>query len=341
MGRPEITATSANGRARSANSAGTPGRGRAPVGSGTMAASVPSKSRNSALVRRIGRHAAEQGAGAPPRPRRRRRGQRQGAVVVVVVEARSCPMTTITSRPRRRADRRGRRDGRTWAGFTPMARGDGRRLLLLARRVVHGRGRLVRGGVDGRLHLPPAGADHRRVVGGQPVGARGVGHHHADRAGRDRASWWSCSPALGARGGWSWWWWWWWWWPAPSSSSTLRRRARWSAGGGHGGLGAARRAAHAGAGPDRNEDGDGDDEEDQDTPRPARRRANRTCPSGAARHPLGVQPALRPSARRKPLRWWGGGSRSGGCSLGASARVAQSVEHFTCNALGGLPRRTV
>ena len=60
--------------------------------------------------------------------------------------------------------------------------GDGRRLLLLARRVVDGRGRLGGGGVDGRLHRPAAGADDRRVVGGQPVRAGGVGHDDAGRA---------------------------------------------------------------------------------------------------------------------------------------------------------------
>ena len=48
MGRPEITATRSKRAASSASSAGTPGSGRAPTGSSTMADRVPSKSRNSA-----------------------------------------------------------------------------------------------------------------------------------------------------------------------------------------------------------------------------------------------------------------------------------------------------
>ena len=98
MGRPEITATNAKGMASSARRAGTPGSGRAPVGSSTMDASVPSKSRNSAL--RSGSAASgRSGAGRRARAVARRSHRQEVAVVVVVVEARSWPMTTTTSVP--------------------------------------------------------------------------------------------------------------------------------------------------------------------------------------------------------------------------------------------------
>ena len=85
-------------------------------------------------------------------------------------EARSEPMTTTTSVPvtpltgvdvvmRERPGRRLDADGG----------GDGARLLLLPGRVVDGRRRHRGGGVDRRLHGPTAGADERRVVGGQTV----------------------------------------------------------------------------------------------------------------------------------------------------------------------------
>ena len=117
MGRPEITATSANGLARSASKAGTPGSGRASLGSLTMAAIVPSKSKNSALGARLGRQRSQE-------RRQARRGvarsrQRQ-AVVVVVEAARSEPMTTTTSIPVTPLTGVAVVMGRTWAGLTPM-----------------------------------------------------------------------------------------------------------------------------------------------------------------------------------------------------------------------------
>jgi hypothetical protein len=71
-----------------------------------MAASVPSKSRNSAL---------RAGCGVA------RRGQRQeDAVVVVAVAARSAPMTTTTSVPVTPLTGVAVVSGSTWAGLTPM-----------------------------------------------------------------------------------------------------------------------------------------------------------------------------------------------------------------------------
>ena len=237
---------------------------------------------------RLGRHAPERRGELRRGLARAVVGQRQeDAVVVVVVEARSCPMTTITSRPLVALDRGGRRDGEDLGGLHPDGVRDGRRLGLEPRRVVDGRRRLARGGVDGRLHRPAAGADHRRVVGSQAVGARRVGHHHADRAGGDRGRCGGAPRALLAVVGWSSWW-----WPAPwSSSSSLRRRARWSAWwwAPWSGRCSARRSRWGGSRPQRGwrrrrRRGPGH-------PPPAPRRANRTCLSAAARRPLGVQPA--------------------------------------------------
>jgi hypothetical protein len=57
--------------------------------------------------------------------------------------------------------------------------------------------------------------------------------------------------------------------------------------------------------------------------------------SSTVRHPLRVQPAPAPRLKQAfPLVARGAGPQA--CNLGRSARVAQLVEHFTCN--GGLGR---
>ena len=195
------------------------------------------------------------------------------------------------------------------------------------RRVVDGRGRHLRGGVDGRLHRPAAGADDRRVVGGQAVGARAVGHHDAHRAVGDRGRGGRRTPSC--RGGRSWWsrrrW--------SSSAPRRRRSSSWSrravVGTSWSGRRSARRSRWDGSrprpgSPRRRRRGPG-------RPPPGRPRANRTCLSAAARRPLRCPacPAPPPEASLSAGR--AGDRGRGRCSLGRSARVAQSVEHFTCN----------
>ena len=115
-------------------------------------------------------------AAASPAPGkvRRRHGRRRAST------ARSSPMTTTTSVPVTPLTGVGARERQHLGRLDADGGGDGRRLLL-ARRVVHGRGRLGGRRVDRRLHRPAAAADDRRVVRGQPVGARGVGHDDTDR----------------------------------------------------------------------------------------------------------------------------------------------------------------
>ena len=98
MGRPEMTATRAKRDARSASSAGTPGRGRAPTGSGTMAESVPSKSRNSALCAGSAASGSSSAGSAGDGGGTFRQASAAGRQAPDVA-ARSWPMITITSTP--------------------------------------------------------------------------------------------------------------------------------------------------------------------------------------------------------------------------------------------------
>ena len=171
-----------------------------------MPASVPSKSRNSALragSAASGWSSAGRRAAAPPRrhPRRARSGT---GCRDVVLEARSWPMTTTTSMPVafRSTGRRGRQRQHL-CRLHPDGGGDRRRRLLHARRVVDGRGRLRRRRVDGCLHRPSAGADDRGVVRGQ---ARWCSSRWPRRRSpcSARPSW-SSSARRGVPP-WSWWW---------------------------------------------------------------------------------------------------------------------------------------
>ena len=182
VGRPETTATRANERARSARREATPGSGRRPVGSSTMAASVPSKSRNSPACAGPAARGAQDGQ-VRPGVARAGLGQEE-ATVVVVSDARSWPMTTTTSAPVTPLTDTAAVSGRTCTASRRW-RWRGRRLLLEARCVVDGRRRLARRRVDGCSHFPAAAPDDGRVVGRQSVGLRSVGHDDADGAGRD------------------------------------------------------------------------------------------------------------------------------------------------------------
>ena len=115
VGRPEITATSANGTASSARRAGTPGSGRAPrvLDDGRQR---PVEIEEQRAARRLGRQRPQQFRQA--RRGVARRGQRQ--VVVVVAAARSAPMTTTTSMPVTPVTGVDVVSGSTWAGLTPM-----------------------------------------------------------------------------------------------------------------------------------------------------------------------------------------------------------------------------
>ena len=295
--RPGRSAT-----ARSASSAGTPGRGRAPTGSGTMAASVPSKSRNSApcagsAARGRARPAAPGTASAARAPSRHVGRQAPGAA------ARSWPMTTITSSPDVGADWRGGADRQHLGRLHADGGGDGRGGLLLARRVVDGGGRLAGAGVGRRLHVPPSRADHGRVVGGQPVGGGGVGHDHADRGVRRTVvvvvvvPW--CRRRRGGRRG-----------------RLPRRRRR----------GAARHRRRRGGGraagrPGRRRHGAGPVGHEHDASPRRRRPGSQPALSGESDDPargrLGIHggsslPCAPPCARRKHLRWW--------CSRGCGPR---------------------
>ena len=180
MGRPEITATSAKRRGelgqqrRHARGAGARlGRVRR-----RWPASVPSKSRNSAL--RAGsaasgcRSAGRRAAASP------RRGQRQEPAVVVVPPGPADDHDDVGAGDA--VDRRGRRERQHLGRLHADGGGDGRRRLPAgpprSRRPTSPRWSTAS---IGRLHRPAAGADDRRVVRGQPVGARGVGHDDAHR----------------------------------------------------------------------------------------------------------------------------------------------------------------
>ncbi len=338
VGRPEITATSAKRTARLGQQRrARPGSGRAPGGSSTMAASVPSKSRNSALragSAASGRRSAGRRAAASPAAGNVRSARWSSSCVV----ARSAPMTTTTSMPVTPLTGVARRERQHLGRLDADGGGDGRRRLLLARGVVDGRGGLGRGRVDRRLHRPAAGADDRRVVRGQPVGARcALATTTLTGSGRPSSSSWS--PPL---------------WPALVVGRGGRRgggRRRGRAAGGRRGRAARPRSPRWSAswsaccsrwGASRPPRG----------PPPPRRRAMRTAaartiesepdvPVCGCSSSIGGPACPCTPARSKPFRWSGRGRWSQACSLGRSARVAQLVEHFTCNALGGLSRKTV
>ena len=90
------------------------------AGPSTMAASVPSKSRNSAP--RAGAAASGRSSAGSAAPAASPSAAQGPAVVVVDVVARSAPMTTTTSIAGHPADRAaGGVSGSTWLGLTPMA----------------------------------------------------------------------------------------------------------------------------------------------------------------------------------------------------------------------------
>ena len=203
-------------------------------------------------------------------------------------------MTTTTSMPVTPLTGVAVVSGSTWAGLTPMVVAMDAGRLLLPGRVVDGRRGLAGGGVDRCLHRPAAGADDRRVVRGQPVGARAVGHHDAHRArgdgGRRRGRpLWPALVVVVCRA-------------AVVVVVARRRRPRWSSWSPPpaaavvvvvvlgvlltlGRVPTATRTATATT-------------KRMRPPPPGRSRVSRTILSAAGRHPLSVQPALHPRPKQ-------------------------------------------
>ena len=224
MGRPEMTATSANAAASSASSAGTPGSGPRPGRVLDDGGERPVEVEEQRAAIRLGGQRLQQ------RGRERRRVARGGQVrrwSSWWSRPGPAPMTTTTSVPVTPLTGVAVVSGSTWVGLTPMVVAMDAAGCCWPGRVVDGRRGLGGGRVDRRLHRPAAGADDRRVVRGQPVGARRVGHDDAGRAVRRGGGRRGCALVArlgGGRRGSPWW--------CSSSSTPPRRRpprsSRWS-----------------------------------------------------------------------------------------------------------------